>query len=97
MIERYAFIKEAVWIEHQHVAPNAINVNGYRLIQYASPLDSDRLLALVYESGLQMVHHLDCTFDIVVSGIDSGDNKIFNCSHDVASRVCGHFNKGELL
>lgn len=96
MIERYAFIKEGVWLEYQHIAPNAIDVNGYRLIQYASPLDSERMLSLVGESGLSMVHYSECTFDIVISGIESGDNKIFNCSQDVASRVCGHYNRIDL-
>lgn len=96
MIERYAFIKESVWQSEQHIAPYAIELNGYRMIQYASPIDSERLRILVGESGLPMIHYSECTFDIVINGIESGENKVFNCTHEVAGRVCGQYNRGEL-
>ena len=91
LIERYSFIPIAAWETIIDVFPNAVSYGNSKIVQYASPTESEAMHKLVDESGLELIHHTESNAQMIITAIESGIDKIHNCNHDVAIDVAKHF------
>ena len=97
IIERYSFISFDAYEPVEDKFPHAVCCGDSKIVQYASPTDSEEMLRLVESSGLELVHYSEVNADMVISAIESGIDKIYNCNHDVAIAVTQHFNNEEVV
>lgn len=95
MIERYSFISFDMWELVKDIFPDAVTYGNSKIVQYASPNDSNMMMDLVKDNNLELVHHSQTNAYIVINAIEAGIDKVYNCNHDVALEVARHFNVEE--
>lgn len=54
------------------------------------------MMKLVEYSGLELIHHSKATSEMIISAIENGMDKIFNCDHNIALEVVNYFNTSEI-
>ena len=92
-IQRFAFVPLAMWEQHgQERFPNAVEYSGFVAVNYDSPKQSNEMLALVAETGIELVRHEVATAQMIIDGINAGENKIYNCELWIAQEVAANFN-----
>lgn len=91
LTERYAFIPVPAWETVIDSFPNAVSYGDSKLIQYASPEDSDRMMQFVIDSGLEFVHYTRADSDMIMTAINAGIDKIYNCDYETALEVASNF------
>jgi len=91
-IKRFSFIPLSAWETVKDIFPNAISYGKSKVIGYDSPKDSQEMKSYVDSSGLEMVLHDKTNAQMIISAIESGIDKIYNCDHDVALEVVGYFS-----
>lgn len=96
MIERYSFISHDMWELVKHVFPNAVTYGGAKIVQYASPSDSNLMMDLVKSNNLDLVHHSETNSKMIINTIESGIDKVYNCNHDVAIEVANYFSPDDI-
>lgn len=94
MIERYSFISFDMWELVKDVFPHAVTYGNSKIVQYASPSDSNVMMELVQVNKLELVHHSQTNTQMIIDAIETGIDKVYNCNHDVALDVCKHFTQG---
>lgn len=97
IIERYSFVSFDAYKSVKDKFPHAVSCGDSKIIQYASPTDSEEMLRLVESSGLELVHYSEMSAQMIINAIESGIDKIYNCNHDVAIAVTQHFNNKEVV
>lgn len=95
-VERYSFVSFDAWESVKDKFPRAVGCGDSKIIQYASPSDSVDMMRLVESSGLELVHYSKVSAQMIISAIEIGIDKIYNCNHDVALAVVNHFKKDEV-
>lgn len=96
MIERYSFISFSMWELVKDTFPNAVTYGNSKIVQYTSPSDSNMMMELVKVNNLELVHHSQTNAQMIIDAIESGIDKVYNCNHDVALKVCQHFAPKEV-
>lgn len=91
MIERYSFISFDMWELVKDVFPNAVTYGNSKIVQYASPSDSNMMMELVQTNNLELVHYSQTNAQMIINSIENGIDKVYNCNHDVALAVCQYF------
>ena len=92
-IQRFAFVPLATWEQYgQERFPDAVEYKGFIAVNYDSPEQSDEMLALVAETGIELVHHEAATTQMIIDGINAAENKIYNCELWIAQEVAANFN-----
>lgn len=96
MIERYSFISFSMWELVKDIFPNAVTYGNSKIVQYASPSDSNMMMELVQANNLELVHRSEVSAQMIIDAIETGIDKVYNCNHDVALVVCQHFTPEDL-
>lgn len=91
MIERYSFISFAMWELVKGIFPSAVTYGNSKIVQYASPSDSNMMMELVQANKLGLVHHSEVNAQMIINAIEAGIDKVYNCNHDIALAVCQYF------
>lgn len=96
MIDRHSFVPVASWESHaKDLFPNARQVGNSIVITYTSPNQSEEMLELVKESGLELIKYDKTNSQMIIDAMEKGIDKIYNCNTDVALEVCAHFEPPE--
>lgn len=95
MIERYSFISFDMWELVKGIFPDAVTYGNSKIVQYASPSDSNMMMELVKDNNLELVHHSEVNAQMIINAIETGIDKVYNCNRDVALIVCKHFTPDE--
>lgn len=96
MIERYSFISFDMWELVKDIFPDAVSYGNSKVVQYASPTDSNLMMQLVESNNLTLIHHSETNAQMIINAIENGIDKVYNCNHGVALRVCEHYNQQEV-
>lgn len=90
---RFAFVPVATWEQYgQEKWPDAVSYGNYKVISYDSPTQSEEVKAAADISGLTIIKHDVCTVQMILDGIANNEQKLFNCSLEVAQEVAASFN-----
>ena len=95
LIERYAFISFEMWRMVSDIFPDAITYGESKVVQYASPTQSNAMRDLVLKHNLTLVEHEQANSKMIINAIETGIDRVYNCNHDVALKVCAHFTPKE--
>lgn len=91
---RFAFVPFAAWEQYgQDKWPDAVSYGNYKVIGYDSPTQSDVVKAAADETGLEQINHEVCTAKMIIDGMAANEQKLFNCSLEVAQEVAANFTK----
>lgn len=91
MTERYSFISFDMWELVKDIFPDAVTYGDAKIVQYASPSDSNMMMELVKANNLELVHHSQTDAGMIINAIETGIDKVYNCNRDVALEVVRHF------
>lgn len=90
---RFAFVPVATWEQYgQEKWPSAVSYGNYKVISYDSPTQSVTVKAAADETGLEQINHEFCTAQMIIDGMKANEQKLFNCSLEVAQEVAASFN-----
>lgn len=90
---RFAFVPLVTWEQYgQEKWPSAVSYGNYKVIGYDSPTQSATVKAAADETGLEQINHEVCTAQMIIDGMKANDQKLFNCSLEVAQEVAASFN-----
>ena len=90
---RFAFVPLATWEQYgQDKWPNAVSYGNYKVISYDSSKDSPEVKAAADATGLPQVHYSESTAQMIIDGMAASEQKLFNCSLEVAQEVAASFN-----
>lgn len=92
LIERYAFISFEMWGLVKDIFPKAVTYGNSKIVQYASPMQSNVMRNLVLKHNLPLIEHEYTDSEMIINAIETGIDKVYNCNHDVALEVCDHFS-----
>jgi hypothetical protein len=96
MITKFSFIPLSTWENDtagaKAVFPKAVTYGNSKVVQYASPVESETMLNMVAVSGMELMQTNDA--DLIYSKIRTDFNEIYNCSHECALSIAGKFNEG---
>lgn len=93
LIPRFAFIPFATWEQYgQEKWPNAVSYSNYKVIGYDSPTQSEVVKAAADATGLTQVHYTESTAQMIIDGMKANEQKLFNCTLEVAQQVVASFN-----
>lgn len=95
MTERYSFISFDMWELVKDIFPDAVTYGDAKIVQYASPSDSNMMMELVQSKNLDLVHHSQTNSQMIIDAIETGIDKVYNCNRDVALEVARHFTTEE--
>lgn len=95
MIDRHSFVSIEAWKLVKDKFPCARQVGNSKICTYTSPTQSVEMMELVKESGIELIHYEDTDVQMIISAIEKGIDKIYNCNTDVALEVCRYFEKDE--
>lgn len=94
---RFAFVPVVTWEQYgQEKWPSAVSYGDYKVIGYDSPTQSEVVKAAADETGLEQIHHKVCTAQMIIDGMKTNEQKLYNCTLEVAQEVAASFNE-ELL
>jgi len=96
LIGRFSFIPLSAWETVKDIFPKAVSYGDSKVISYDSPSQSAEMLKLVDSSGLELIHYSQTNAKMIIDSIESGIDKIYNCSHDVALEVAAHFAPSDI-
>lgn len=90
---RFAFVPRAAWEQYgKEKWPNAVSYGDYKVVSYDSSKDSPEVKAAADATGLPQVHYSESTAQMIIDGMASNEQKLFNCSLEVAQQVVASFN-----
>ncbi|WP_428613841.1 hypothetical protein [Pseudoalteromonas sp.] len=79
IIERYSFISLDDYDSVKNKFPNAVSCGNSKIIQYT-----------VNQGAFEI---LESDYRVIVSAIESGLDRVYNCDHTTALSVANHFKK----
>lgn len=82
IVERYSFINLDDYESVKGEFPNAVSCGNSKIIQYT-----------VNKGTFEI---LESDFRVIVSAIESGLDRIYNCDHATALAVANHFSKEDI-
>lgn len=82
IIERYSFISFDDYESVKDKFPHAVSCGNSKIIQYT-----------VNQVAFEI---LESDYRVIVSAIESGLYRIYNCDHATALAVANHFNKDDV-
>lgn len=90
---RFAFVPLVAWEQYgQEKWPSAVSYGNYKVIGYDSPTQSETVKAAADATGLPQVHYTESTAQMIIDGMKANEQKLFNCSLNVAQEVVASFN-----